>query len=467
MKSVKLCFDSGTLLLQDVAERDAALLPQVTWDQRTNEWRAPARAYRPIVTRANELGIQIDDQARAYETLNLTLAEPIVPREHQTLALKQWNAAGKSGCVVLPTGAGKTILAVLSIVMTGRSTLVVVPTIDLMQQWEQVLSKFLRLSGSPIKIGLLGGGSHDPRPITVATYDSALIHIERLGQKFGLLIFDECHHLPAPQYQTIAMASLAPFRLGLSATIERVDGRETVIFDLLGPLVYEAQIQQMVAKVLAPYDVYSIEVPMSPEEADAYQRARGIYTDFLRRTGIRFNNGADWTQFIKMAARSTDGREAMRAYRDQKRLAQAAEGKLHTTWDILCRHKGEQILIFTDDNAMAYRIGREFFVPVLTHQTKIKERKAFLDGFRQGEISVLATSRVLNEGVDVPEASIGVVLSGSGTVREHVQRLGRILRARPGKKAVLYEVIAKGTSEYFVNQRRRQHDAYQGPTSVS
>jgi len=313
---------------------------------------------------------------------------------------------------------------------------------------------------------LLGGGAHDIQQITVSTYDSAVLHIERLGQKFGFIIFDECHHLPAPQYQTIAIAAIAPFRLGLSATMERTDGKERVIYDLVGPLVYEGQIHQMADTVLSPYDVVSIQVLMTPEEMTAYQEARGLYTSFLRRSGIRFNSGADWMQFVRASVRTTDGRLAMRAYRDQKRLAQAAHAKLQATWEIIKRHRGERVLIFTDDNALAYRIGREFFVPVLTHQTKVKERKLFLDSFRSGAISVLATSKVLNEGVDVPEASIGLVLSGSGTVREHVQRLGRILRARPGKRAVLYEVIAQGTNEYFVNQRRRQHDAYQGPSEL-
>ena len=122
------------------------------------------------------------------------------------------------------------------------------------------------------------------------------------------------------------------------------------------------------------------------------------------------------------------------------------------------------MLVFTQDNEMAYRIGRRFFLPVLTHKTKLHERESFLEYFRTGKYKILVTSKVLNEGVDVPDANIGVIVSGSGSIREHVQRLGRILRARPGKKATLYELISSDTGEYFTNQRRRKHRAYEGIT---
>jgi len=108
----------------------------------------------------------------------------------------------------------------------------------------------------------------------------------------------------------------------------------------------------------------------------------------------------------------------------------------------------------------------EFILPVITHKTRLKERKFFLDGFRSGDFTVLVTSKVLNEGVDVPEASVGIVVSGSGAVREHVQRLGRILRHQPGKRACLYELVSEGTSEKYVNQRRRKHHAYEGTPQV-
>lgn len=103
-------------------------------------------------------------------------------------------------------------------------------------------------------------------------------------------------------------------------------------------------------------------------------------------------------------------------------------------------------------------------MPVLTHHTKVKEREFFLNSFRQGDYRILVTSKVLNEGVDVPEANVAIVVSGSGTVREHVQRLGRILRAKEGKRAILYELISAGTGEYFVNQRRKMHSAYEKRT---
>ena len=118
------------------------------------------------------------------------------------------------------------------------------------------------------------------------------------------------------------------------------------------------------------------------------------------------------------------------------------------------------MLIFTYDNATVYQIARRFLVPAITHQTKTKERRQILDRFHTGEYPVVVTSQVLNEGVDVPAANVGIILSGTGSVREHVQRLGRLLRKHGDKQALLYEVITRGTAEEFTSDRRRQHHAY-------
>jgi superfamily II DNA or RNA helicase len=134
--------------------------------------------------------------------------------------------------------------------------------------------------------------------------------------------------------------------------------------------------------------------------------------------------------------------------------------KLTKLAELMERHRGERILIFTADNATVYRISRQFLVPAITHQTKAKERRRMLERFHSGEYSIMVTSQVLNEGVDVPAAAVGIVLSGTGTTRENVQRLGRILRKFGDKQALLYEVVARGTAEEFTSERRRQHTAF-------
>ena len=128
---------------------------------------------------------------------------------------------------------------------------------------------------------------------------------------------------------------------------------------------------------------------------------------------------------------------------------------------ILIEHKNSRILIFTNDNKTAYYISSLFILPLITHETKAKERKQILDNFRNGKWPFLVNSRVLNEGVDVPEADIAVIISGTATVREHVQRLGRILRKKENKTAILYEIITANTGEVFASRKRRTHSAYE------
>src|SRR4029077_17205332 len=142
----------------------------------------------------------------------------------------------------------KTFVAVLAIAKAGRPCLVVTPTIDLLNQWFSELSAAFQ-----VPIGLLGGGHYDIQPLTVTTYDSAYIHLERWGNKFGLLVCDECHHLPGPSYQLIAAGSIAPYRMGLTATPERADGQEALLPELLGPIVYRREITQLAGEFLAEY----------------------------------------------------------------------------------------------------------------------------------------------------------------------------------------------------------------------
>ena len=298
------------------------------------------------------------------------------------------------------------------------------------------------------------------QPLTVTTYDSAYLHMEHLGARFGLVVFDEVHHLPSPTYALAAKLSLAPFRLGLTATPERADGLDAVLTQLVGPTVYRRDIGELAGAYLAEYETERIEVELGPEEREEHDAERLIYRNFLGANGISMGSPRGFSEFIMRAARSTEGRRAMRAYRRQRELAFAATAKLDYLAHLFGVHKNDRALVFTQDNATAHLISRTFLVPVITHQTKVTERSAILAAFAAGTYGAIVTSKVLNEGVDVPDANVAVVLSGSGSVREHVQRLGRILRQREGKRAVLYEIVTARTTETFTSDRRREHDAY-------
>lgn len=450
-----LRFDAGTLSLVGVDKDDTRVPEFLSWDARAACFRAPAIAYAPAVLSLRRAGLAFEDEARRYDELEQGALVHRTPRPYQSEALDAWRRAGGRGVIVLPTGAGKTQLAMMAIDDRRRSTLVVAPTLDLVRQWYDVLAATF---GVPI--GVVGGGEHDVRPLTVTTYDSAYLHMEHLGARFGLLVFDECHHLPSPTYALAARLSLAPFRLGLTATPERADGLDAALSKLVGPTVYRRDIGELAGEYLAEYDTERIEVELTPEERQEHDAERAIYREFLTKHAIVMSSPRGFGEFVMRASRTAEGRRAMRAYRRQRELAFAATAKLAYLEHLLSIHRHDRALIFTQDNATAHLVSRRFLVPVITHQTKVTERSAILAGFAAGTYGAIATSKVLNEGVDVPDANVAIVLSGSGSVREHVQRLGRILRQREGKRAILYEIVTVGTTETFTSDRRRDHDAY-------
>jgi superfamily II DNA or RNA helicase len=458
MDTAPIClgFEGGTLVISGAAPEVLAALPHCRHDPRTDVFRAEGRHYRELVEHLRREKIAYKDEARTYTVTPWPLRTTRDPFPHQTEALETWWDRGARGVVVLPTGTGKTHVAVLAISRAARPALVVTPTIDLLHQWYGELSLAFK-----VPVGALGGGDYDIQPLTVTTYDSAHIHLERWGNRFGLLVFDECHHLPGPTYMNAAIGSLAPFRLGLTATPERTDGQEFVLTELIGPVVYRREIKELAGDFLAEYRAERLYVELSAEEAERYRQARETYRRFVDEKGIGMGGAHGWQRFIQETSRSKDGRLAFQAYREQRRLSLAAPAKLEVLADLLETHRRDRILVFTHDNATVYQIARRFLVPAITHQTKAKERRQVLDGFAAGTYPVVVTSRVLNEGVDVPAANVGVVLSGTGTVREHVQRLGRLLRKLGEKQAILYEVVTRGTGEEFTSERRRQHGAYQ------
>ena len=447
-------FEEGTITLRgDLPPNETP--PGCEWDDRTEQWRGKAYRYRQVVTWLRSLEIEHEDRAAGFSQLSLVHRIERTPHQHQEEALTAWKASGRQGIVVLPTGTGKSYLAELAMVETPRSTLVVAPTIDLMNQWYDQLSAAFGL-----EIGLIGGGYHEPRDITVTTYDSAYIRMDRLGDRFGLVVFDEVHHLPGPTYMLGAECCVAPYRLGLTATLERADGRHELLDEVVGQVVYERSISELAGTHLAQYEVVRTVTELSAEEQTRYEAARQEYVSFIRSSGIRMGAPDGWSRFVAMSCRSPQGRRAMRGRQEMRRLALAAPSKLEHLDKLLRQHAADRVLIFTNDNETVYRISRLFLVPAITHQTDAKERREILERFNSGRYPVVVTSKVLNEGVNVPAANIAIVLSGSGSVREHVQRLGRILRRHGDKHAVLYEVVTLGTVEERVSRKRREHEAY-------
>jgi superfamily II DNA or RNA helicase len=452
---VTVRFSSGTIEVLGLPADFAGLPPGAAWDARSACHRAPGQAYPDVLRALSRQKIACEDQARRYEVLAAGAQVHREPRPYQQEALGAWRDRGARGVVVLPTGAGKTLVAHLAIDDRRRSTLVVTPTLDLVRQWHDGLAA--TFGG---RIGLVGGGEYEIQPITVSTYDSAYLHMDHLGSRFGLLVFDECHHLPGASYALAARLSLAPFRLGLTATPERGDGREAELEGLVGPIVYRKDIVELSGQYLADYETVRVSVDLSPAEREEYAAERALYRAFLQQNGIYMGSPTGWTDFLIRAARSEEGRRAFQAYRRQKEIAFTAPAKLDYVERLLHQHRQDRVIVFTQDNATVHLVSRRFLIPAITHHTRVRERSEILAGFAEGRYGALATSKVLNEGVDIPAANVAIVMSGSGSVREHVQRLGRILRKGQDKRATLYELVTGGTTEAYTSERRRDHVAY-------
>ena len=448
----RLSYDRGTLILHP-PPKGKAWIDYATWDDRIEKFRIPASYYCSLVEALEQNNIDFIDAAKDFLALDVVMRSSKEPYTHQLEALEAWKKAQRQGVVVLPTGAGKTYLAQLAMASTPRSTLIVVPTLDLMHQWYAELEAGF----DDIELGLLGGGSSDRTSVLISTYHSAAIHAQELGSYYGLLIFDECHHLPTDFFRVIAEESIAPYRLGLTATPERGDGSHQQLATLIGEIVYRKSPQELSGNTLSSYQIKPIKVELSPEEKKEYQQAIETRNAFLRKNNIYLSGLKGWELFVKASATSQQGRRAMLAHRRAKEIALGTSAKLRVLTKLIEEHYPDKMLIFTNDNATVYHISQEYLIPAITHQTPVKERHLILTKYKAGEYKAIVASHVLNEGVDVPSAKIAIIISGTASNREYIQRLGRILRKGDGEKlAILYEIIAQDTNEEKIASKRKE-----------
>jgi superfamily II DNA or RNA helicase len=454
-----LSFDRGTLLLTGVDRGQLPVdsgSPAWTWDKRVGAWRCDAMHYAAVRTiLSRHLASRFRDDTLQPAHVGWPKTDLPALRPEQQEALAAWLGGGRRGQIIMPTGTGKTEVAFAAMAETKVATLVVAPVRDLMYQWHRrILATF------GYDAGIVGDNLFDIKPVTVTTYDSAYIHMDKMGAGFGLLIFDEEHHLPGKCRREAAILSTAVMRLGLTATPERSDDLHKDLDWLIGPVVYHMPFKEAKGSTLADFDVVRIPVALNDQEQASYDECGRVLRHFIasRRKELP---GYSWQDLCKESGKDPRARHAQKAYYLKQSIENRAAEKLRVLEDIFRLHYGQQILIFAGSNAMAVEVSKRFLVPTILSHTRKRERLAVLEAFAKGQITVLVANRVLDEGVDVPEAKVAVVIGGQGSTRQATQRLGRVLRRSGSIRATLYEVVCEDTKEVERSRKRRRTDAYE------
>jgi superfamily II DNA or RNA helicase len=248
--------------------------------------------------------------------------------------------------------------------------------------------------------------------------------------------------------------SLAGARMGLTATPPRDSASLTRLSETVGRVVYELTVGDLAGEYLAPFDLMTVRIDLTPAEASAYEslmrQFRPVHAEFFRLAP-----GGSWKAFLRFASRTPGGRRGLAALHGARQLLSYTDGKRAALAEILRRHQNSRILVFTSHNQSAYAVAREHLIMPITCHIGRAEREQVLERFRRGELRALVSARVLNEGLDIPDADVAVVLAGTMGEREHVQRVGRVLRPGKGKRAMIYELVAHGTTETATSLRRR------------
>ncbi|MET7767934.1 DNA repair helicase XPB [Nocardia sp. NPDC005366] len=345
-------------------------------------------------------------------------------RDYQRMAADSFWAGG-SGVVVLPCGAGKTMVGAAAMARAKATTLILVTNTVAGRQWRREL--LARTSLTEDEIGEYSGERKEVRPVTIATYQvitrrtkGEYKHLELFDSRdWGLVIYDEVHLLPAPVFRMTADLQ-SRRRLGLTATLVREDGREGDVFSLIGPKRYDAPWKDIEAQGwIAPADCVEVRVTLTDAERMAY---------------------------------------AVAEPEERYKLCSTARTKMPVVQSILAKHKDAPTLVIGAYLDQLDELGVELNAPVIQGSTKTKEREELFEAFRRGEIQVLVVSKVANFSIDLPEASVAVQVSGTfGSRQEEAQRLGRLLRPKhDGGQAHFYSVVARDTldAEYAAHRQR-------------
>jgi len=450
-----IAFRAGLAILRGVP---AARAPDwLRHDPRLDALVAAGARYPDLRDWADTQGIA--EATSASNVFEAPLLDPRTPREAQQEAVTRWMAAGQRGSVVLPTGAGKTLVALLAIQRSGTNACIIVPTRALVSQWFTQLADAFGAE----HVGAFYGDEKEVRALTVTTYHSAFTLLERHGARFTLLICDEVHHLAdsatgeARTRLDALIIAPAPHRLGLTATYP--DGQDSWLVRALGPVVYRRSIGEMTDAELARFAIERRYVDLSPSERARYDAESERFETYAEQSQWRTQADSPdiaWKLFAASARRSPAARRALRAFRERERVVRMAEAKFEETARVLRMFPGEQAVLFCGGTDVAMEVSRRLAIPLIAASTPASERHAILGAMRDGTLRAVASVKVLDEGWDVPNAKLGIVLGDStrGGARQHTQRLGRLLRRQGDQVASLFELVAAGTWEFFASQKR-------------
>ncbi len=445
-----LIFDKGTILLQNPPPRlDLSKISGLKWDPRVNSYRSPAYNLPTIQHYIAQNDIEISKTIWNFPPFPGQWKQ-VDLRPYQEAALCAWNLGSQRGIIVLPTGSGKTHVAIAAMARNPRRTLVLVPTRILLQQWHQQLIHFF--SG---QVGVYGDSSRELGPVTVATFESAYRHMCHFGNQFEQLIIDEVHHFGNGVRDEALEMSLAPFRLGLTATMPHDTNLIDRMSQLVGPPIYELTVSDLSGTYLSNFDLIKIQLDLTPAERNCYEIHIGVFNEVFSYFRKSFPE-ASWKDFACWASRTDQGRKSLQALHQARCIINFAVRKEEILASMLARHRHNKILIFTADTNTAYKISKKYLVMPITADIKRKEREEALLRFRSGQLNTLVSCRVLNEGLDVPDAEVAIIIGGMHGEREHIQRIGRLLRPKPGKRACIYELVCNDTVEVRQSQKRRK-----------
>ncbi len=389
-----------------------------------------------------QAGWPVDDRAGYTDGEGLTVAlasERFALRDYQRAAADAFyqggSARGGSGVVVLPPGAGKTVIGIAALALVGQSTLVLTTNNTSVHQWRREL--LARTTLRPDDISIYTGEEKRVAPVTISTYQMLTYRNERTGvfphlrlfseRDWGLLIYDEVHLLPAPVFRATAEIQ-ARRRLGLTATLVREDGREGDVFALIGPKCYEVPWRELEQRGwIASATCIEVRLPLPEDMALAYATAEA---------------------------------------RDQYRIAAENRRKLPIIAAICQIHPGARTLIIGQYLDQLQYIADNLAAPLITGKTPQPERERLFESFRRGEETLLVLSKVGNFALDLPDADLLIQVSGTfGSRQEEAQRLGRILRPKPdGRNAYFYTVVTEYTREHDYAMNRQLFLVEQGYT---